>query len=823
MQMRKIAVLLLGGALVTGSGTSVLAAEVDGQMIETMQEQTMVEAIEEVPEEVAIEEETIEPNGELIQNIVENSNLIILSGDTVTLGQDVTVASVSMSGGTLDLNGYTMNVTGDVTQEGGHIYLNRGTMNVSGNYTQEEGYSSSLRMSYSNDRLNVGGNYETHSTNNHYANSSGGVIYYLSNGIITIGGDLIVGEGSNYNFYSTSNHKVVFSGNQSHLIDMLKDGDGRRKIADLTVESGKITVNDYLAVTTLESDLEILPVNGELCIDNFGMNGHTVKVLGDVLHTEDTIDVNGGTLDITGHFTQQDGMVNLNRGTMNVGGNYIQEEAYNGSLKMVYSNDRLNVGGSYETYSTHSHKANSSGGVIYYLSDGIMTITGDLIAGEGSDYNFYSTADHKVVLSGENSHFIDMLKGDTPKRKIANLTVESGEITVGDYLEITTLGSDLEITALNGEVQIDDLDMNGHTVKVQGDVLHANDTIDLNEGILDISGDFTQQGGIVDINKGTMNVGGNYIQKEGYSSLLKMVNSNDRLNVGGNYETYSTHSHKANSSGGVIYYLSNGVITVKGDFIEGAGNATHFAATGSHLVKLNGEGIQRVSFANYPSSHFNRLHVTKPIASGYTFNPYPCWNKVSGYIYTYTGFDDVPSSGWKYDNVKYVYEQGVMNGISGTNSFNPDGKLTRAMFATVLYRMAGEPNVSFSNKFTDVVSGKYYSDAVIWAYQQGIVSGFGDGSYGVDNSITREQIAKMLCEFGRTQGYDMSTAASLNEFTDASVVNGWATGYMQWAVGAKLITGKPNGDGSFRLDPQGEATRAECSKMLSMFMQNYME
>lgn len=533
MQMRKIAVLLLGGALVTGSGTSVLAAEVDGQMIETMQEQAVVEAIEEVPEEVAIEEETIEPNGELIQNIVENSNLIILSGDTVTLGQDVTVASVSMSGGTLDLNGYTMNVTGDVTQEGGHIYLNRGTMNVSGNYTQEEGYSSSLRMSYSNERLNVGGNYETHSTNNHYANSSGGVIYYLSNGIMTIGGDLIVGEGSNYNFYSTSNHKVVFSGNQSHLIDMLKDGDGRRKIADLTVESGKITVNDYLAVTTLESDLEILPVNGELCIDSFGMNGHTVKVLGDVLHTEDTIDVNGGTLDITGHFTQQDGMVNLNRGTMNVGGNYIQEEAYNGSLKMVYSNDRLNVGGS--------------------------------------------------------------------------------------------------------------------------------------------------------------------------------------------YETYSTHSHKANSSGGVIYYLSNGVMTVKGDFIEGAGNATHFAATGSHLVKLNGEGIQRVSFANYPSSHFNRLHVTKPIASGYTFNPYPCWNKVSGYIYTYTGFDDVPSSGWKYDNVKYVYEQGVMNGISGTNSFNPDGKLTRAMFATVLYRMAGEPNVSFSNKFTDVVSGKYYSDAVIWAYQQGIV------------------------------------------------------------------------------------------------------
>lgn len=178
---------------------------------------------------------------------------------------------------------------------------------------------------------------------------------------------------------------------------------------------------------------------------------------------------------------------------------------------------------------------------------------------------------------------------------------------------------------------------------------------------------------------------------------------------------------------------------------------------------------------------------------------------------------------WKYDAVYYVYKNGIMNGISGTTRFDPDSQLNRAMFATVLYRMAGSPEVTYTDRFTDVVDGKYYSSAVLWAYSKGIVNGFSDGSYGVDTNITREQIAKMLCEYGKKQGYDMSAAASLEDFTDDEQVSGWATEYMQWAVASGMISGKPNGDGSFRLDPKGEATRAECAKMLSMFMQKYVD
>ncbi|MGN0330509.1 MAG: endo-alpha-N-acetylgalactosaminidase family protein [Kineothrix sp.] len=185
-------------------------------------------------------------------------------------------------------------------------------------------------------------------------------------------------------------------------------------------------------------------------------------------------------------------------------------------------------------------------------------------------------------------------------------------------------------------------------------------------------------------------------------------------------------------------------------------------------------------------------------------------------------FSDIPvNSGWKYDNAKYVYDNDIMNGISGTNLFDPDGKLNRAMFATVLYRMAGNPSIAFENKFTDVKDGQYYSKAIIWANRQGIVQGFTDGSYGVTTNITREQIAKMLYEYAAKAKYDVSGAASLDSFTDKDKVSHWAVNYMKWAVDTGMISGKPNGDGSYRLDPKGEATRAECAKMLTMFMKEY--
>ncbi|MGN0329760.1 MAG: S-layer homology domain-containing protein, partial [Kineothrix sp.] len=183
--------------------------------------------------------------------------------------------------------------------------------------------------------------------------------------------------------------------------------------------------------------------------------------------------------------------------------------------------------------------------------------------------------------------------------------------------------------------------------------------------------------------------------------------------------------------------------------------------------------------------------------------------------------EEIPGH-WKYENIKYVYEKNIMNGISGTKLFDPDAKLNRAMFATVLYRMAGSPEITFVNKFKDVKDGQYYSKAIIWANSKGIVEGYSNGNYGVQDNITREQIAKMLNLYAKVQNYDINDKKDLGSFTDADKVSGWATGFMQWATAVEMITGKPNEDGkTYRLDPKGQATRAECAKMLTMFSKKY--
>ena len=185
---------------------------------------------------------------------------------------------------------------------------------------------------------------------------------------------------------------------------------------------------------------------------------------------------------------------------------------------------------------------------------------------------------------------------------------------------------------------------------------------------------------------------------------------------------------------------------------------------------------------------------------------------------------DVVPGNWKYESVKYVYENGIMNGITNTDgtidSFQPDEPLTRAMFATVLYRMAGQPPVAFENRFSDVSTGRYYSSAITWAYRNGIVNGYVDGSYGVDDYITREQIAKMLRIYAQVRGYSTSERADINSFPDVSDVSGWAVEHMSWAVGCGMINGK-NVGGIYYLDAKGNATRVECAAMLMRFINRY--
>lgn len=177
-------------------------------------------------------------------------------------------------------------------------------------------------------------------------------------------------------------------------------------------------------------------------------------------------------------------------------------------------------------------------------------------------------------------------------------------------------------------------------------------------------------------------------------------------------------------------------------------------------------------------------------------------------------FVDVPLDSWYYDGVSYVYENGLMTGTSAT-TFAPDMTTTRSMVATILWRLEGSPVVDYAMTFTDVDSSTWYTEAVRWAASEGIITGYGNGNFGPNDSITREQMATMLYRYAQYKGYDVSVGENTNilSYTDFAELGEYAVAAMQWAVGAGII----NGTSASTLSPRGNATRAEVAVILMRY------
>lgn len=181
---------------------------------------------------------------------------------------------------------------------------------------------------------------------------------------------------------------------------------------------------------------------------------------------------------------------------------------------------------------------------------------------------------------------------------------------------------------------------------------------------------------------------------------------------------------------------------------------------------------------------------------------------------TELNFTDVKESDWFYKGVAYVVDKGVMSGVS-ENQFDPSGKLTRAMLVQMLYNMESRPACDAENAFIDVPVGQWYTDAVIWANDEKIVSGMGDGLFAPNMEITREQMVVMLYNYAKYKGYDVTASADLSAFADTASVSAWAQPAMQWAVAEGYISGM----GDSQLAPQGTATRAEIASVIMRFME----
>ncbi len=170
-------------------------------------------------------------------------------------------------------------------------------------------------------------------------------------------------------------------------------------------------------------------------------------------------------------------------------------------------------------------------------------------------------------------------------------------------------------------------------------------------------------------------------------------------------------------------------------------------------------------------------------------------------------FTDVARTRWSYNEILHAYKSGLINGLT-TTTFGPQKNATRAQLATMLYRMAGTPAVTDSSSFTDLTQD-WYMDAIAWAQQNGIIDGLGNGKFGPNKNITREQLVTMLYRMHKTP----ATSGTLDDFSDASAVSAWAKDAVQWAVECGILQGS-NG----KIKPKGNATREQVAAFLVRYM-----
>lgn len=181
-------------------------------------------------------------------------------------------------------------------------------------------------------------------------------------------------------------------------------------------------------------------------------------------------------------------------------------------------------------------------------------------------------------------------------------------------------------------------------------------------------------------------------------------------------------------------------------------------------------------------------------------------------------FTDVPSDAWYIDGVQYVYTHHIMSGTSPT-TFSPSTPVSRSVIVQVLYNLAGQPEVEGGHDFSDVPAGYWSEEAIIWAVQNGAVGGYGDGTFGPDDTLTREQLAVVLFNYANAMGYDTTARRDLSGFDDVTQAQDWARTPLEWAYAEHLITGTSD----TTMSPTGQSSRAQIAVIMMRFCEQYAE
>lgn len=253
------------------------------------------------------------------------------------------------------------------------------------------------------------------------------------------------------------------------------------------------------------------------------------------------------------------------------------------------------------------------------------------------------------------------------------------------------------------------------------------------------------------------------------------------------------YAYFKNTTGGDIYWTN----------LYENGNKEFESTTISNDRKIgvynNGRGKAAVYYKYYPGA---KALITTTVA-------------LSKWKFT----DVAPlNDNWQYAPVKYVTSCKYMNG-TGKQSFSPDVSTSRGMFATIIYNMAGYPQQTFTHPYPDIEDGKWYSIPISWAAFNHITSSDISKNFEPNKDITREESMKMLYDYAKFQGKDLTASGDLSAFADASSVSKESIDYIKWAVGHHIIIGKKI-DGKLYIDPKGVATRVESAQLIKNYVDN---
>ncbi len=527
---------------------------------------------------------------------------------------------LTLSGGTLDLNGNTLIVNGNLTHTDGEVFINNGSLIVNGDYkiqtADQKNSNGTLNMTNEADVVTVSGDFIMQSCKSHND--------LLTEGTLTVGGDFTQNVGSAFNFFPSGNHTTVLNGTDIQTVSISSSSLGYANFNNFKMENTstygivfkqKVFVTGMLMNTESVFDEDNLYISTGAVIEN-GIWNTDLNIIGSVTLTSDlsingNLNLRGGLLDLNGNKLTVNGDVINASATIKInGGQFIinGDCSIIAQLDMTVPESYILVNGDFTVKSGYTYKDK--------LTEGILEIKGDFTQlTNGYDSNFYATKNHKVVLSGEEKQNVSFqsISCRFASLELQNYSEEGVEFSITipvdnfipndckyAYADGSRTGWTLETDEeINGDLTLSGgiLDLNGNTLIINGNLTHTDGEIFINNGSLVVNGDYKIQTADQKNSNGTLN----------------MTNEADTVTVSGNFVMQSSKSHKE--------LLSEGILTVSGDFSQNNCSNYNYYTSGNHTTVLNGTGIQTVSMLSSSTSYarFNNFKMENTSTDGIIF------------------------------------------------------------------------------------------------------------------------------------------------------------------------------------------------------------